>query len=110
MSTCERSRKRVLPTPSTSPPKTRCSNCGGLLSAALIARLAATQLSSRRQALGAARRRDQLGVERRRRGDKRGMARRLAIVTGLLAFEVGQPSAGLVEDEIGRGDIPVIGF
>jgi hypothetical protein len=49
-------------------------------------------------------------MERRGRRDKCRVARRLAIVSRLIAVEIGQAPPCLVEDEIGGGDIPIVGL
>src|SRR5215212_4339445 len=64
---------------------------------------------ARRQMLGAARGVDEFCMECSRCGGKRSMARRLAIISRLVAVEIGQAPPGLVEYEIGGGNVPIIG-
>ena len=54
--------------------------------------------SANLQAPGAARRSDKLGMNLRRRGEQQSMPRFFLIVARRLTFEIGQPSAGFMQD------------
>src|SRR3954447_25225371 len=108
MSSCERSRKSIPSMSSSSPPNTRCRSCGDWVSVTLMG--APQMILARRQMLGAARGVDEFCMEGSRCGGKRSMARRLAIISRLVAVEIGQAPPGLVEYEIGGGNVPIIGL
>src|SRR3954454_17769389 len=65
---------------------------------------------ARRQMLGAARGVDEFCMEGSRCGGKRSMARRLAIISRLVAVEIGQMPPGFVQYEIGGGNVPIKGL
>ena len=68
------------------------------------------QTSSSGRAARALQRQIDLGMDLPRRGGEEAVARLLAIVDEFAAVETGKTPTRLFENEIGRGDIPVIGI